>query len=171
MNGALALAPWADAHYAGDYGWFEAYPELWRDFAGEMFSRNPDAAAKCGATLVPFERTRGLGREGVATAGNSGHQAVNLAVLMGANPVFLLGFDMQPDGKRHHFHGNHERNALTNPNAQLYRQWRTNLLQLHDEALAEGVEVINCTRRTALDLPRETLEGALCRISSGSPRG
>ncbi len=32
---------------------------------------------------------------------NSGHGAINLAILLGANPIYLLGFDMKGDGSGH----------------------------------------------------------------------
>ena len=30
--------------------------------------------------------------------GNSGHAALNFAIKMGANPIYLLGFDLKGDG-------------------------------------------------------------------------
>ena len=45
--------------------------------------------------------------EGVGTGANSGYAALNLAYLLGANPIYLLGFDMQGDpktGLQRHFH-------------------------------------------------------------------
>lgn len=50
-------------------------------------------------------------REGIGHGNNSGYGALNLAVCLGANPIYLLGFDMryQSDGKKTstHWHDGH----------------------------------------------------------------
>ena len=68
----------------------------------------------------------------------------------------LLGYDMQdPDGVVH-WHGKHPGGLHTN---QPYKQWRAKMQQLADDLAAEGVEVINCSRATALTcFPRAALE-------------
>lgn len=44
--------------------------------------------------------------QGIATGGNSGHAALNLALILGADPIYLLGFDFRhADDGRTHFHG------------------------------------------------------------------
>ena len=104
-----------------------------------------------------MEGKTGLGRQGVATCGNSGYQAVNLAYLLGAKRIGLLGFDMRPKSGANHFHGDHRGGSLTNPNAQLYRRWIAGFSELHRLLEAEGVELINCSRETALAIPRADL--------------
>jgi hypothetical protein len=111
-----------------------------------------------------MEKTTGLGKEGVATGGNSGYQATNLAYLLGATEIYLLGFDMRPKGNINHFHGNHDRRTvynLTNPNTNLYRTWIKNFARLHQELQQEGVSLINCSRESALTIPMKSLESVL----------
>ena len=51
-----------------------------------------------------FPRTM---EEGIGHGNNSGYAALNLAVCLGANPIFLLGFDMKHDGPKTHWHTGH----------------------------------------------------------------
>lgn len=41
---------------------------------------------------------------GIFPANNAGVGALNLAEILGANPIYLLGFDMKTDGKDNQFH-------------------------------------------------------------------
>lgn len=47
--------------------------------------------------------------EGVMMGSNTGFAAINLALCLGADPIYLLGFDMSGDGagKQAHFHAGH----------------------------------------------------------------
>jgi hypothetical protein len=42
--------------------------------------------------------------EGVFHGGNAGYFALNLAYIMGGNPIYLLGIDMRYNGGKTHFH-------------------------------------------------------------------
>jgi hypothetical protein len=46
-------------------------------------------------------------RAGIGHGNNSGFAAFNLAVLLGANPIYLLGYDMKHKDGKSHFHGGH----------------------------------------------------------------
>lgn len=121
------------------------------------FSINTDAVVEFDCIHVPIESKRGLGKSGVATCGNSGYQAANLAFLLGARRICLLGFDMQPKDGVNHFHGDHRGGTLTNPNNGLYRDWIKGFSELHEALAGEGVELVNCSRETALTIPRASL--------------
>ena len=97
----------------------------------------------------------GLGRAGVATGGNSGYQAVNLAYLLGAKRIGLIGFDMR-GGEFQHFHGDHG-GGLNNPTPSLFAEWIPRFNDLHRLLAAEGVELINYSRESALTVPRGEL--------------
>ena len=80
-------------------------------------------------------------KDGLFEGGNSGFAALNLAVCLGANPIYLLGFDMKVNGsgKQSWFHGGYE-----NPGKDgVYRAW---IEYLNDAAPAIkelGIDVIN----------------------------
>lgn len=160
INSTIRMAPWADALYACDYAWWERYQDDWKDFQGLKFSQDPKAHRRFGTIYVKSERKPGLGKNTIHQGSNSGYQAVNLAYLMGAKRMILLGFDMQLTRDRAHWHGKHMR--MSNPTAKLCQTWVHNFNGLAKELAAEGVEVINCTRETALTcFPRKTLDDVL----------
>lgn len=113
-----------------------------------------EVAASCrGARVSANDGMESMGviqlkREQWPTYGNSGAAAISLAVLAGAKRVVLLGFDCQygPNGERH-WHGDHPKHL---GNARLVNKWRDKFKQLAD-AIPKGVQVLNCTRQTALD--------------------
>lgn len=93
------------------------------------------------------------------TGGNSGYQAINLAVLLGAVKIVLLGFDMQPARNgRHHWFGKHSYASWV-PNYALYLPRFPTLVKPLKEL---GVSVINASRVSALEcFPKMRLEEAL----------
>lgn len=91
--------------------------------------------------------------------GNSGYQAVHLAATFGAARIILLGFDMQRTGGKHHWHGKHEGRLV---NGVGFPFWIRNFGPLAKDLAARGIEVVNCTRETALEcFPRMPIEQAL----------
>ena len=159
VNDVYKLAPWAKVFYACDAEWWDAHHEGIENLAGEKWTINKAAAEKYKLNFIPglpakkFSNSPGY----IATGGNSGFQALNLAVLHGAQRVILLGYDMQlaPDGKRHFF-GNHP--GGMNRNSR-YQDWIKNFRRAKPYI---KIEVINCTRETALDcFPKTKLKDAL----------
>lgn len=93
--------------------------------------------------------------------GNSGFQALNLAVLLGARRVLLLGFDLGRRGGRRHWHGDHP-GDLNNPDETNFAWWRTAFAGAVPDLARAGVAVVNCTPGSALDcFPMAPLEAAL----------
>lgn len=59
--------------------------------------------------------------EGIGCGGNSGFAALNLADVLGADPIYLLGFDMKGEnGKVTHFHDGYAEKA---PSDSLCDRW------------------------------------------------
>lgn len=147
INTTILRAPWADAFYACDarvWGWHEATV---RAFAGLKFALD-GAAAQYGATILRNAGVWGLSAnpDAVCNGRNSGYQAINLAYLLGASRILLLGYDLQPGpGGEGHWHGDHPNRAQ--PPYGVCRAAFTTIARPLAEA---GVAVINCTRRTAL---------------------
>lgn len=80
------------------------------------------------------------------TGRNSTHAAVNYAYHLGAKKIILLGVDMGATGTGHWF-GDHpkELNSLHD-----YPMFMDFFASLAEDLLIEGVDVVNCTRKTAL---------------------
>jgi hypothetical protein len=158
INTTYRLAPWADMLYACDGRWWDQYKP---DFHGLKVS--PDArAVEYGAVRVPGEDLDGLSFDPLRIhfGANSAYQALNVAVLMGVKRVLFLGLDMTNSGGSH-WHGDHP-NGLNNPSDHMTETWRRKFATTPPDLAKAGVEVINCSRHTALEcFPRRPLENVL----------
>ena len=93
---------------------------------------------------------------GLRTGANSGYQAINLAVHLGARRIILLGYDMKPSNGRSHWFGEHP-DRVDPP----YSTMLASFPSLVDPLRKRGVEVINCTPDSALDVfPKMDLKDA-----------
>lgn len=84
----------------------------------------------------------------IGDGGNSGFQAINLAVQFGASKIILVGFDMRIDAGIH-WHGRHGR-GLNNPTELNVTKWRRVLDAVAPQIASLGVRVINCSPVSAL---------------------
>lgn len=163
VSDACYLAPWADAMYACDGKWWKEHKGC-PDFPGPKWTQDLAAAEEFGLNYIPIEKNRagahlpGFSRDPrfIRAGGNSGYQALNLAVLFGAKRIILLGFDMKTVKKKHFF-GDH---PGTLNRAHNYQMWI--------DAFREGakdisdIEVLNCTPGSALDaFPKANIEDVL----------
>ncbi len=140
------MAPWADVLYAADEDWwfkFEGCP----DFQGERWTVSKKAADRFGLhyaeakTQWHWSTTQGA----LATGGNSGFQAMNLAALQGAERIVLLGYDMgHAAGQNKHWwdekHPRHSRESN-------YAGW---LERMDRAAPFITVPVLNASRQSAI---------------------
>ncbi len=101
----------------------------------------------------------------LATGGHSGYAAVNMAFLMGATTIVLVGYDMQPmqgagpTAGHHHFGGDEPGQKHLR-----YHLWIPRYKPLFDSLQIRGVALINATRQTAIpeqDVPRAHLDEIL----------
>lgn len=156
VNTSYKLAPWADVLYACDSRWWKWHSGA-KDFRGLKFTLTSPVYS--GVQLLKNTGPAGLERKphGLRTGRNSGYQAVNLAVHLGAVRVVLLGYDMQRTGGKEHWHANHP-SRMHSPLAQFRESFAT----MVDPLKKAGVTVVNATRETALTcFPRVPLEEAL----------
>lgn len=92
----------------------------------------------------------------VGWAGNSGFQALNLAIQWGARRIALCGFDFSLI-RGTHWHGRHPP-GLNNPNEAAMEKWRVSLDAQADVLRARGVEVFIATPDSRLqNFPRRPL--------------
>jgi len=107
----------------------------------------PVDPASWGLRVLESRDKPGLSREqGVIHRGqNSGYQAINLAYLLGAERIILLGFDMMMYKDQRHWFGDHP--APLN----MASDYATFALQF-DTIKPEdyGLEILNCSRRTTI---------------------
>lgn len=150
VNNTCQRAPWADVHYFGDYMAVKHYmPVLRGQCRGDWWSASRAAHERFATHYVKGVPRPGFGERVVHLNGNSGAQAINLAMCFGAMKVLLLGFDMQagPKGEAHWF-GQHPAHLVQ---IQLYREWMHHLGKAAPDAAARGVDIVNVTPGSALD--------------------
>lgn len=96
----------------------------------------------------------------IAWGGNSGYQALGLAVQFGCRRVVLVGFDMRLD-LGCHWHGPHKGN-LGNPSENKVSKWRQRLDAAAPVLREHGVRVINASSVSALQAyPKMPLQEAI----------
>lgn len=158
VNDAYKRIPTADILYACDGEWWDHHQGA-PGFAGERWSSHCANANEADDDKTAHAVAYGLhliaGRHIEAFSAdptfinygdNSGYQAVNLAIVLGATRVLMVGFDMRIVKDKAHFFGDHPA-GLRNVNK--YQQF----MEHFDRAalaLPAGVTVINCTPKSAL---------------------
>lgn len=162
VNNTCERAPFADVAYWGDYTAVKHYIAKLGHCCVEWWSGSRTASERY-PKRVKWARSahrEGLGDGMIHLNGNSGVQALNLAACWGAKRIVLVGFDMKrgEDGRDHWF-GQHPRPLVQ---TQLYPQWLEWFVPVYRDALARGIEIINCTPGSALTItPARTLEEEL----------
>ena len=158
INNAYQLAPWADVLYACDAKWWRWHQGA-RGFRGRKYTLAPGVKEYPEVEALTNTGTTGLETDprGLRTGHNSGYQAINLAVHLGAKTIVLLGYDMQGDQQGDHYFGRHPDGSKPP-----FTRCLTAFSTLVEPLAALGVRVINCTRQTALTcFPREVLDQVL----------
>jgi hypothetical protein len=96
----------------------------------------------------------GLHRDAVGHNGNSGAMAINLAILLGAKVIYLLGFDMRLDEQgRSNWHDH----VFDKPNPKVYQLFQRNFENIHKSWVRDfqDVRIVNvssCTRLTTFPI-------------------
>ena len=104
-------------------------------------------------TRIDSKNGDGLGEDCFHYGGNSGYQAVNLAYLLGAKTILLLGFDMFGS----HYFGSHPKELN---NSSPYQSFINSFGTINPKDY--GIEIINCSRQSALEhFPRTTISELL----------
>lgn len=122
INKAIREVPFADILFGMDYQFIEwiqkgdlgedyrrAYSnftgeKIWLNLTGAPYAYPPDVRVLLGAGEIGW--TRRLA-DGLYHGNNSGYAAINLALVLGADPIILLGYDMKlgPNGASHYHKG------------------------------------------------------------------
>ena len=161
------MMPWADVMYGCDAKWWNAHNGCMA-FAGERWSSHDDGRSTSndktqvvedyGVKVVLGEQAHGFSTDPkkIHYGGNSGFQALNLAVLFGSPYIVLVGFDMRVVGGKAHFFGDH-------PKILHQRDEYESFVRVFDQAPPpDGVEIINATPGSAIKCyPMMDLEQAI----------
>lgn len=147
--------------------WHYLKPE-YQAFAGLRVTLSKEIGEE-GLKVMNLGKTEGLSfhPDTLRTGGNSGYMQINLAFLFGCKRVLLLGYDMKPkiivrdNGEttiKTHWFGSHP--AATDPG--FYPHVAPHFESMIPDLQAKGLEVINCTRDTAIHcFPKSTIQESL----------
>lgn len=145
--------------YACDWSWWKQYAlEVSNNFTGERWTVSTRVKNEYKANWILGEPTKGASKktDAISTGQNSGYQAIELARHWGAKRILLLGYDFKYSNGRKHWHGDHPGGLGNGGN---FNNWALSMQMLADDLKALGVEVVNCSRQTALKcFKRSTLE-------------
>lgn len=145
----IELAPFADVVYGCDAPWWQSVQFL-PSFKGLKLAYD---GAVCNNETgiqkvdIPDPASLGLLFDKVGTVGaggNSGFQALNLAMQFGACRIMLIGFDAHlRDGE--HWYGRNNWMKASNPDAYNVQKWVKALNLVAPVIAKRGVEVINAS--------------------------
>lgn len=148
---SIELVPFADAVYGCDYPWWKSVQGL-PGFKGLRLSYAPRACDQYGCVRVDIPKP--IGDEllfekvgAVGGGGNSGFQALNLAVQLGAKRILLVGIDCQ-DRSGVHWYGRNGWHGGSNPGESNFRRWRAAFMTAARQLEQRGVEVVNASPLT-----------------------
>lgn len=159
VNDTVKLAPWADMLYAADTMWWRVNVCWANEFLGLKVTSSHDCDVEGVVSLAP-SGPRGFDPDprNVRTGGNSGYQALHVAIQAGAARVLLLGYDM---------HGSHWFGMHQPP----LRNTRPETMGMRAKCFADlkGLaEIVNCTPGSAITaFPIMTLDEAWDRFGLG----
>lgn len=164
---SVELVPFADAVYGCDGAWWRGVAGL-PDFRGLRLAHEPRACGDYGLRRIGIPQPKGdallFGETGVVGAGgNSGFQALNLAVQLGARRILLVGFDCSLQLGLH-WYGRNKFVGQSNPDEDNFRRWKAALEAAAPVLAARGVEVVDAAPRGALQAyPKASVAEALER--------
>lgn len=160
IKNAYDLAPWADVVYGAGVDrtqwWEQNGARVAAAHQGLRFTLDPKASQW--ASLLRWGTDTGLSLDPdrLALGRNSGYQAINLAVLLGAAKIVLLGYDLRR-GAQNNFYEGPDKGP-----ASKYRDWLPLFDTLIEPLNRLGVTVVNCTPDSALEcFPKMSLAEAL----------
>ncbi len=158
----VQLCPWADIVYGCDAAWWNNETGL-KKYQGLKLSNRADAGHRFeGIERIDIDKSTDqllTGSPGfIGSGGNSGFQALNLAVQFGATRIMLIGFDMH-DRSGIHWYGRAEGFGRNNPMEYNFRRWRGAFAKAAPVIAAMGIEVVNaspisdlkCFRRATIE--------------------
>jgi len=154
------LCPWADVVYGCDEPWWTSVNGLPK-FNGVKLTQAHRASQKYNIPRIEVKNDdKILLNESavVGSGGNSGFQALNLAVQFGATGILLVGFDMRGE----HWYGRNTWLNSTNPISTNFDRWIKAFHGVADSLKQMGVDVVNASTTSAIKcFRRATIEQAL----------
>ncbi len=137
----VTLAPWADVVYGCDAAWWRNEIGLPK-FTGLKIAYEPTEYKDiCIVDINKNVDTILLGTT-IGSGGNSGFQALNLAVNFNVNRILLMGYDMH-DRSGVHWYGRANGPGRNNPCEDNFKRWRKAFINSTQILIDLGIDVVN----------------------------
>ena len=163
VNNAFVLGHWVDICFFGDCRWWDNNIDRIRNHQCLKVT-TCERLAKNGNLHVLKRQPVGFSANPnrLAWNGNSGFSAINLAFLLGAKRIFLIGFDMECVDGKHNWHKYHPNEARQDIYQTSFLPKFMRAKKETEQALADaGVQVFNLNPNSKLKLfPFLTFEEA-----------
>ena len=150
VNKAFLFYPLADVLYWSDSRVYQWYKKDIDKFKGDKYTIKPYGNLSQDIKILRNAGKLGLelNASGIRHGNNSGHAAINVAYHYGAKRIVLLGFDMQNDRGRSHFHDGY---PIKQTRDEIYKKSMIpEFFTISDELKKKKVEVINANPDSAL---------------------
>lgn len=163
---SIELAPFSDAVYGCDGPWWRSVQGLPKFQGLKLAYEGTVCGPEWDVRKVEIKNIKSddflFGATGhVGSGGNSGFQAMNLAMQFGADRILLVGFDMRGDSGAH-WYGRNNWMQANNPVDGVYARWVRAMTAAAPLIKARGISVINASPVSALDcFPKMTIDAAL----------
>jgi hypothetical protein len=167
VNNSYNLAFYCEVLFWGDCWWYEQHRKALEQFSGRMITtctyeiNLPQRVQHVRQKLNKF----GLSANNTYLTWNlnAGACAVDLAVQLGARRIVLLGYDMRQINGHNNWHDDHR--TSVDPSHNPYKQFLLAWPYIAHDAQQRGIEIINATPGSAIDLfpivdPQELMGGA-----------
>ncbi len=139
-------------HIFGDMKWFKEHKNQLMNYKGTVFTSHHELLRTQADWIWTLERqAKGLSKTKLGWNKNTGANAINLALILGAKKVYLLGFDckLSEQGKP-----NWHDHLLSPPNAKVYKRFNQAFKTLASwmPRRFPDREIINITDDSGLDV-------------------
>lgn len=155
VNNAYQIGTWIDVMFFGDCSWYNVHRHPLAKWPGLKITccnrfrgkhkenmegvKYVEKNNKCTYGLTPGNPSK------ISWNSNSGAAAINVAVHFGVKRIILLGFDMNTDGKKTHWHRGH--NPKKTPPFKRHLRGFSPIAEVAEEI---GVEILNCSQESAI---------------------
>lgn len=145
----------------------EGLPQLWDKYEGlkvfQLSSNNKKVYNN--VYLVKRKISANISfdlNEGIISKSNSGLSALMLAIALGANPIYLLGYDMKITEDKTHWHKGYPNQSDIKIFAKNLKKYIRKITSWAPKFEAAGVQIVNLTSDSALKcFPQDTMDNIL----------
>jgi hypothetical protein len=168
INNAYQKAPWCEYLFFADDRWAGWHEQYLHDYKGVLITshgKDLPASLRSRVRRVRHDKTPRFMYTSpdvinpdlnTISGADSGAQAIDLAIHMGAIRVILLGFDMRFKKGRAHWHPDH---PIKTVDTLYARRYLPQHIKIKEAANDRGIAILNATEGSAIDCyPRVTFD-------------